>query len=170
MSDDDFVRYVVERLGAKRRRDELIVKDARMAKEANDRWLAERAEIRKAQAPLTWQALRRWMKKFCEVCKGKDGKNFFEFKGMEGNQFEVVEVPPRFTLHVGFDPQQHTITYKSKSSKKSLAHTADPSIPNTIFALQVDEKQLLFTHEPAGVVMTVEEMGQTLIRDLLGPN
>ena len=153
----DFVRYTVERLEAKKRA------------ESPDRRLPQAEEIRRAQAPLKWQALEQWLKKHCEDCRGQDGK-LLEFRGIGSDQFEVIELPPLCdTLSVVFDPLHYTITIKKGRNKRDWVSAADKAIPPITFDFAVDGEHLLFAIEYAGVTMSVEQMGQTLIRALLGP-
>lgn len=164
----DFVRYTVERLEAQKERTE--VKDETLAREMDDRALARVLEIKKAQAPLKWQALEQWMKKHCDDCKGQDGKKLLEFKEMGNDQFEVIEIPPLFdTLRVVFDPQICQVAIKKGRNRRDWASIADKTQEPITFGFSVYWEQLLFAMEYAGVTMSVEQMGQTLIRVLLGP-
>ena len=75
------------------------------------------------------------------------------------------------TLHVVFNPRAYTIRYQ-KQSGGSFAKIVDKSVkgegkPDGIFHPKVDGKRLCYTLDDATKTMTVEEMGEQLIKALV---
>jgi hypothetical protein len=129
-------------------------------------------EIKNAQAPSIWKALGQWMKKHCE---NSNAQARLKFKAAGSNKFEVVHVPSHHDpLQVVFKPRAYTITYQRKRSSGNWTKIADTKLDELIkgrangtFYPKFDGEKFGYTLDDATTIMTVEQMGEQLIKAAL---
>ena len=150
---------------------ERIVKKLETEKKRADakRELAQQAESQEPQAAHTWRELRQCVKKRCEDVNAKGGEHYLGFRGPKSTEFDVVKnySSSPDTVHVVFNPQVCTITYKA-TGVSTWVTSVDESLGvkrDGMFMPEVVGKQFFFTQD--GTSVTVEQMRETLIRALL---
>ncbi len=139
---DDFIKQVTDKLKQDKERAALETERS-----------VQRANTIKGHAPQQWQELRNWVKNFCENANRNMDEQTFTFRVTPNSEIIVDLKAPRGSrmLEAKFFDQTNEIGFEALNRK---------------FMPEEDHGKFFFVEN--GRAVSVEQMGQTLIRSLMG--
>jgi hypothetical protein len=152
------VKHTVEKLLADKSREKSQVSETHQKDEIN------------TKVPLQWKALMRWIEEYCADCNSEIGEKRLEFEKDGGNKFRVVlrSGPHDYTLSVAFDSLLYEVSYiRDLGGWTNIADKQILGKRMQSFSSEIDGDDLRFTHQ--GMRVTIDQMGETLVRFLLEP-